>query len=96
MRHLNKIVIPRIKSEWKNVAYSMNYHPYTVSAIERESYDLQDSCQRLFTDWLTTSNGPTPKTWKTLLKCMEYVDDLTAAVEEIKTRLVKGEYLSLV
>ncbi|XP_065910855.1 uncharacterized protein [Dysidea avara] len=89
MKILNRIVIPKIRAEWESVAYSMDYDPYTVSAIEKESRNLQDCCQKLFKDWLTTSNGSSPKTWKTLLKCIEDVEELTAAVEEIKAELVK-------
>ncbi|XP_065910853.1 uncharacterized protein [Dysidea avara] len=88
MKILNRIVIPKIRAEWESVAYSMDYDPYTVSAIEKESRNLQDCCQKLFTNWLTTSNGPSPKTWKTLLECIEDVEELTAAVE-IKAELVK-------
>ena len=90
MKILNRIVIPKIRAEWESVAYSMDYDSYTVSAIEKESRNLQDCCQKLFKDWLTTSNGSSPKTWKTLLKCIEDVEELTAAVEKIKAELVKG------
>ena len=95
MKILNKVVIPKIRSEWKNFAYSMDYDLHTISTIEKESSDLQDRCQKLFTDWLTTSNGPTPKTWKTLLECIEYVEELTAAAEQIKAGLVKGNKSTL-
>jgi len=93
MKVLQKIVIPKIRAKWESVAYSMDYDLNTISAIERESRDLQHCCQKLFTDWLTTSNGPTPKTWKTLLECIEDVEELTAALEEIKVGLVKGNEL---
>jgi len=95
MRILNKIVIPRIKSEWESVAYSMDYDLHIISAIERDSRNVQDCCQKLFRDWLTTSNGPTPKTWKTLLDCIEEVPDLTAVLEEIKVGLIKGNESTL-
>ena len=73
----------------------MDYDLHTISAIERESRDLQHCCQKLFTDWLTTSNGPTPKTWKTLLECIEDVEELTAALGEIKAGLVRGNESTL-
>ena len=74
----------------------MDYKLYTVDAIEKESRDLQDGCQRLLINWLTTSNGPSPKTWKTLLECIEDVEELTAALEEIKVELVKGNEMVIV
>ena len=96
MHDLNKIVVPRIKSEWENVAFAMKYPLYIISAIEKESHnDLLVCCQKLFKDWLTTNHGPSPKTWKTLLESIEGVEELTAALEEIKTELVKGLWLSL-
>ena len=95
LKILNRVVIPKISAEWENVAHAMNYHLNTISAIKKESHNLQDGCQKLFKHWLTTSNGPTPKTWKTLLECIEDVEDLTAAVEEIKAELVKGNESTL-
>jgi len=95
MRNLNKIVIPRIKAEWKNVVYSMDYELHIITAIERESQDLQERFQKLFTDWLTTSHGPTPKTWKTLLERIEDVEELTAAVEHVKEALLEGTVICI-
>ena len=90
MHHLNKIVIPRIKSEWEDVAYSMGYRFRDVKAIKKESLnDLKECCQKLFSDWLDTSRNPT---WKTLLEYIKDVDDLSAAAEEIEEELHSGSY----
>ena len=90
MWDLNKIVIPRIMAEWRKVAYSMRFDLHFISAIEQDSRNVQECCDKLFTNWLTTNNGPTPKTWKTLLEKIEDVDDLVRASEEIKEDLLKG------
>ena len=92
MWELTKIVIPRIKAEWKNVAYSMRIDLHIINSIERESHNLEECCQKLFINWLTTNNGPTPKTWKTLLERVEDVDNLVAEVEHIKKEIVEGTY----
>ena len=84
MHRLTKIVIPRIKAKWKNVAFSMKYSYRTVEAIERESYNLEECCQNLFAKWLDTSHHPT---WKALLDYIKDVDDLVAAAEEIENEL---------
>ena len=89
MWDLIKIVIPNIKAEWKSVAYSMRYDPQAVKAIEVESHDLEEHCQKLFEDWLTTSHGPTPKTWQTLLEKISDVENLTIAIEKIEEMLIK-------
>ena len=86
-----KIVIPKIKAEWENVAYSMQYGINDVNGIEKDSSNLTEMCQKLFKNWLTSSKGITPKTWHTLLKCIRDVDDLAVAAENIDTEL-KAKY----
>ena len=82
MHLLNKIVIPRIKSKWDDVAYSMGKSFHYVEGIQKESrHNLKQCCQKLFSDWLETSHHPT---WGLLLKHIKDVDDLSAAAEEIE------------
>ena len=84
MWKLIKVVIPKIKAEWESVAYSMGYDPSTVNAIKKECNGILDGCcQNLFSDWLATDHGCTPKTWQKLLERIGDVDNLAAAVEEI-------------
>jgi len=86
---LIKIVIPKIKAKWKDVAYSMGYKVHDVDAIATESpHNLKECCQKLLTNWLMTRHGPTPKTWHTLIEHLKQVDELTAAVEEIEKELI--------
>ena len=66
------------------MAYSMGYPVYEVDAIQEESHDLQQRCQKLFSNWLNTNHHPT---WGNLLKRIKAVDDLTAAAEEIEKML---------
>lgn len=89
MHLLNKIVTPRIMSEWKAVAYSMGYSPYHVCAIQMESNNnLRQCCDNLFANWLKTSSNPT---WKFLLVSIKDIVELTAAVETIQKELVSGK-----
>ena len=84
MWRLIKTVIPKIKAEWENVAYSMGYDLGTVDAIDKEcNGKLDRCCQKLFSDWLATDHGCTPKTWQKLLERIGDVDNLAAAVEKI-------------
>ena len=89
MLELLKIVIPKIKANWEDVAYSMRYSVYEVDAIATESLSLKERCVKLFTNWLTTAHPPTPKNWLTLLEQLKQVNELTAAVEEIEKELSK-------
>ena len=87
MHQLNKIVVPRIQSKWKDVAYSMRYKIHDVDAIEKECHHvLSDCCKLLFSKWLTTRRHPT---WRELLDYIKDVDDLVATAEEIE-KLVLG------
>jgi len=87
MWNLIKIVIPKVKASWEDVAYSMGYDVYFVEATKEDFSNLDKRCRKVFTDWLTTSHGPTPKTWQTLLSKLKDVDDLKAAVESIDKEL---------
>ena len=88
-----KIVIPKIKAEWENVAYSMQYDIDDVNGIEKDSSNLAEMCQKLFKNWLASPKGITPKTWRTLLQCIRDVDDLVVAAKDIDTEL-KAKYNS--
>ena len=86
---LIQTVIPRIKSEWEDLAYYMKYEHKDVEAIKMESRDLKDCCKKLFTNWLTTRHGPTPKTYQTLLKYIKKVENLAAVSETIEKELTQ-------
>ena len=93
MWDLIKIVIPKIKAEWRDLAYCMQYDPADVKGIKKDCSCLAERCTELFENWLATPKGITPKTWHTLLKCIGEVDELSAAVEKIEAEL-KAKYCS--
>ena len=87
MWNLYKIVIPKVKAEWEDLAYSMEYNIATVKEITEDCSDSQECCGTLFEDWLSTDHGAAPKTWSTLLQKIKDVDSLTATVDDIKRQL---------
>jgi len=91
MWELTKIVIPKIMVDWKDLAYCMRYKPEEVEGFRKDSRDLKECCEKLFTDWLGSDHGPTPKTYQALLKCIKKIDKLTAVSKTIKEELVKGK-----
>ena len=91
MWELTEFVIPKIKDNWDNLAYCMRYTPGEVEAFKNDSHNLKQCCIKLFTDWLTTDHGPTPKTYQTLLHHIKKVKDLTAASERIEKQLIEGK-----
>ena len=88
MGDLIKIVIPKVKTKWKNLAFSMKYDIVTIKAIKRNYSDSEECCKTLFEDWLCTGHGAVPKTWSTLLQKIKDVDGLAAAVDDIKRQLI--------
>ena len=85
---LLKIVIPKIKVDWEDVAYTLHYRIMMVKMIkEKHRGDPKKCCKELFEDWLTTSNGVHPKTWRTLLDRLNELVDLTLATQVIKQEL---------
>ena len=90
MHELNETVIPKMKAHWQKLAAAMKYDIGAVKAFEQDGRDLEGGCKEMFTNWLTTGHGPTPKTYETLLKYIKKVDYLTAASEEIKKELIEG------
>ena len=96
MYELINIVIPKMKAQWQKLAYAMKYDIGEVNAFDKDGRDLEERCEKLFTNWITTGHGPTPKTYETLLKYIKKIDELTAAREEIEKELIKGNDKGLV
>ena len=84
-----KIVFPKIKAEWKYVACSMRYSLLDVKAFDKDSRDSKECCYNLFSDWLTTDHGITPKTWHKLIEQIKTVDGLQEAAEKIEEEVKK-------
>ena len=90
MHYLIKHVVPKVSSEWEDMAYALWYDISTVRRIRsNHNGDAKKCCKKLFEDWLTTSNGAAPKTWKTLLDRLIEVEELVKVTEEIKEELIK-------
>ena len=91
MWELTKIVIPKIKAHWSDLAKAMRYKYEDIKAFENEDRDLKERCEKLLTNWLNTGHGPEPKTYQTLLDHIKEVDELTRASKEIEEELIKGK-----
>ena len=93
MWKINQIVIPLIGTSWEVIAYSLEYRAEQVKMIKSNCKgDSEECCRGLFVDWLNTSNGIGPKTWKTLLNTLkERVLEHAAAVEKIECLLLKDK-----
>ena len=93
MGDLNKYVIPKIKTEWRNVANALCYETTVVEAISSKYDNPKESCKELLKDWLTTHNGAKPKIWSTLLEKVGEINELAATIKEIIKDLEATETL---
>ena len=90
MWQLSKIVIPEIKANWKDVAYtSLHYDiPKVRSIEEKHCNDPKKCCRELFEDWLCTCKEGKSKTWETLIQQLKEIEELKASVEKIVKLLI--------
>ena len=94
MHNLIRMVIPKVSSEWEDLAYALQYKVPTVKSIKNDHRgDSRKCCKELFEDWLSTSNGAKPKTWKTLLGKLIEVETLVSVSERIKEELIEMDSL---
>ena len=89
MRDLNKIVVPKVSAEWKDIAYQLHYEIPKVREIgEKHKENPKNCCKELFEDWLM-SNGVGPKIWQTLLDKLKEIEELHAITEDIIEELIQ-------
>ena len=91
MFELIEIVAPKVMAEWESLAYCMRYTTAEVAAFKKDAKDLKECCRNLFDRWLTTSHGPKPKTYQTLLKHIKKIMNLQAASKAIEKELIEGK-----
>ena len=90
MYELIEIVIPKIMTQWETLAYCMRYKPSDVKGFRVDFQDHKQCCKELFSNWITTDNGPKPKTYQTLLNHIKKVTDIAAESDTIKEELIQG------
>ena len=91
MFELTEIVIPKIKAEWENLAYSMRYTTQEVNGFKKDGYDSAECCKNLLDNWITTGHGPKPKTYQTLLKSIKKITNLASVSEVVEKELIEGK-----
>ena len=93
MNELQKIVIPKIMNNWREVAEGLGYDNENIQTIkESECGDARRCCREFFRDWLGSKRGTSPKTWSTLLNVIKDPDwDLfeDSIVEEMITKIMQ-------
>ena len=88
---LIKFVIPKVTAEWEDLAFCMTYKLHEVNVFKKGSHgDVQESCKNFLKNWLSTSHGPVPKTYKTLLSHIKQVETLSGVSDKIEEELITG------
>jgi len=88
MEQLMDKVIPRVASEWKQVAFMLKFDLSRVNIIRQKGRDDPESCCcELLCDWLSTDHGIKPKNWMTLLTALKQIKRLTSVTDEIEKDL---------
>jgi len=100
MKHLNKIVIPRIATHWRVVADQLDYEPHMIQVIDQRWRDPIQCCQDLMRDWLSSESTDSSvglKTWNILLSSLKEIRQIAALVEKIEidlSELASSMYVS--
>ena len=86
MKDLLTIVVPRIASEWNDVAYHLNFDISEIKIIrEKWKEDPVKCCKELLERWLQVESER--RTWKTLLTAFKHIRKLTSVTEQIEIDL---------
>ena len=90
MHQVVKVVVPKIASHWKAVAYNLHYDVARVRIIQEQCRDDPEQCAcELFMYWLQSSEGLGPRSWETLLSVLKEIPKLTAVRESIEGELIE-------
>ena len=87
MKWINKIVVPRIASQWEDVAFELLISGRKVEMFKLDSKDTKLCCKKMLMAWIDTDIGEKPKTWNKLVTAINEVEELKSATEEIKEQL---------
>ena len=86
MKHLHELVIPKLYTQWKEVARSLCYSQDTIEKIDKDSmkeYPMQ-CCEDLFRDWLCSDDSVNTYSWEALINNVKEVQQLIILAEEIE------------
>ena len=88
MGDLNKIVIPKIKTEWEDVAFALHFKRQIVKDIKNTYPESSKQCCReVLLKWLDEDDGIGPRTWNTLLEKIGEVEELSLVKKNIQKEL---------
>ena len=86
MKHLHELVIPKLYTQWKEVARSLCYSQDTIEKMDKNSmkeYPMQ-CCEDLFRDWLCSDDSVNTHSWEALISNLKEVQQLIILAGEIE------------
>ena len=67
MGDLQKIVIPKIMNNWREIAEALHYDDENIETIKQKGHeDPKQCCKEFFRGWLRSKHGTGSKKWSTL------------------------------
>ena len=86
MKNLHELVIPKIFTQWKEVARSLCYSQEAIEKMDKDSlkeYPMQ-CCEDLFRDWLCSDDSINPHSWEDLINSLKQVQQLVKSAKKIE------------
>ena len=86
-------VIQEVATEWKKVALALGYEQARIGIIEKDNRMTEEACQEMFAKWLNGARDlATPRTWNTLIRCLNQAGLVRVATSLKETLERKGRY----
>ena len=90
MKLINDIIVPKVSAYWHVVLVYLEYDVAFKKELEKKHKgDPRQCCTTLFEDWITSSRGVFPKTYRKLLDVLNQIPELVNAAAEIRRLLGK-------
>ena len=86
MKNLHELVVPKIFTQWKEVARSLCYSQEEIEKMDEDSlkeYPMQ-CCEDLFRDWLCSDDSVNPHSWEVLINSLKQVQQLMKSAKQIE------------
>ena len=86
MKNLHELVIPKIFTQWKEVARSLCYSQEAIEKMDKDSlkeYPMQ-CCEDLFRDWLCSDDSINQHSWEDLINSLKQVQQLMKSAKKIE------------
>ena len=79
-------VVQAAQADWEELAYALYFEETTVSAIRRDTHNVNAACTTVLSKWLAGEGEREPRNWDTLLEALADMGQ-TELAKEIRQKL---------